>query len=284
MTKADIIESVYNKVGFSKKESAEIVELVFDTMKETLEKGEKIEDLRLRELHRPGEEGPDRAKPADRRGDRDQRPPGPDVSAQPGPQERPERLTLASSPRNAGGAGRGWVATESEAPGGEGAAASSPAGTSESAGVTEARAPEAPTVPGTDLPGGGLRLPDRRYFRIGEVAELVGVKAHVLRYWESEFPELRPKKSPQGQRLYRRRDVEIAAAVCRLLHGERYTIAGARERLKELLSTSQLDLFVAPKVPVTALQTGRLESLRDGLKGLLDLLDRRAEDLTATRD
>ena len=78
--------------------------------------------------------------------------------------------------------------------------------------------------------------------------------------------------------------MEIAAAVCRLLHGERYTIAGARERLKELLSTSQLDLFVAPKVPVTALQTGRLESLRDGLKGLLDLLDRRAENLTATRD
>ena len=199
---------------------------------------------------------------------------------------------MASTPRNAGGAGRGWVATEdSEADAGdrrpEDEGVPSPnrgAASRPDADGAEARAPETPSVPGSDLPGGGLRLPNRRYFRIGEVAELVGVKAHVLRYWETEFPELRPKKSPQGQRLYRRRDVEIAAAVCRLLHGERYTIAGARDRLKELLSTSQLDLFVAPKVPVTALQTGRLESLRAGLQGLLDLLERRESDLAATRD
>jgi len=135
----------------------------------------------------------------------------------------------------------------------------------------------------TRKPASGV-IPDKLYFKIGEASEIVGVEAHVLRYWETEFPELRPKKSPQGQRLYRPRDVEIAAAVCRLLHGERYTIAGARDRLKELLSTSQLDLFVAPKVPVTALQTGRLESLRDGIRGLLDLLDRRQADLDATRD
>jgi DNA-binding transcriptional MerR regulator len=76
-------------------------------------------------------------------------------------------------------------------------------------------------------------LPDKLYFKIGEVAELADVKPHVLRYWESEFPAIRPQKSRSGQRLYRRQDVEAVLAVRHLLYDRRYTIEGARQHLKE---------------------------------------------------
>lgn len=75
-------------------------------------------------------------------------------------------------------------------------------------------------------------LPEKLYFRIGEVAKIVGVKPYVLRYWESEFPAIRPGKSRSRQRLYRRRDVEALLEIKRLLHDERYTIEGAKRRLK----------------------------------------------------
>ncbi len=71
-------------------------------------------------------------------------------------------------------------------------------------------------------------IPDKLYFRIGEVASLCGVETYVLRFWQTEFPQLAPKKSGTGQRLYRRRDVEQALRIKRLLHEEGYTIAGAR--------------------------------------------------------
>ncbi len=74
-------------------------------------------------------------------------------------------------------------------------------------------------------------IPDRLYFRIGEVSRLVGVKPYVLRYWESEFPALAPKKSSSGQRLYRRRDVELLLEIKRLLYEKRYTLEGARKHL-----------------------------------------------------
>ena len=77
-------------------------------------------------------------------------------------------------------------------------------------------------------------LPNKPYFRIGEVAELLGVETHVLRYWEAEFPQLSPTRAPSGQRLYRRPDVEKLVVVRRLLHQEGYTIAGARRRLEEM--------------------------------------------------
>lgn len=76
------------------------------------------------------------------------------------------------------------------------------------------------------------QLPDKLYFRIGEVAELVGVEPHVLRYWESEF-RLRPHRSGSGQRLYRKQDVAKFLRVKQLLHDEGYTIAGARKLLQE---------------------------------------------------
>jgi DNA-binding transcriptional MerR regulator len=74
-------------------------------------------------------------------------------------------------------------------------------------------------------------IPDKLYFKIGEVAQLVGVQAHVLRYWEKEIPFIRPGKTASNQRRYRRRDVEVFREIRRLLHQERYTLAGARRRL-----------------------------------------------------
>ena len=89
---------------------------------------------------------------------------------------------------------------------------------------------------------------DKLYFRIGEVARIVGVKPYVLRYWESEFSGVRPGKSRSNQRLYRRKDVEKLLKIKDLLHARRYTIEGARQFLKvqeepgdeELLSPRQL--------------------------------------------
>ncbi|CAO0824516.1 MerR family transcriptional regulator [Desulfarculales bacterium] len=77
-------------------------------------------------------------------------------------------------------------------------------------------------------------LPSKPYFRIGEVAELLGVETYVLRYWESEFPQLRPVRAPSRQRLYCRADVETLLYIKRLLHDEGYTIAGAKRRLNEI--------------------------------------------------
>ncbi len=78
------------------------------------------------------------------------------------------------------------------------------------------------------------QLPDKLYFKIGEVATIVGVKPYVLRYWETEFSIVKPTKARSKHRLYRRRDVETLLQIKRLLHEERFTIEGARKRLKSL--------------------------------------------------
>ncbi len=75
-------------------------------------------------------------------------------------------------------------------------------------------------------------IPDRLYFKIGDVAGICGVETYVLRFWETQFPQLKPNKSGTGQRLYRRRDVELALDIKRLVHQEGYTIAGARQSLE----------------------------------------------------
>lgn len=75
------------------------------------------------------------------------------------------------------------------------------------------------------------RLPDKLYFRIGEVSRITDLAAHVLRFWESEFPKLRPKRTSSGQRLYRKKDVELILKIRHLLHEKKFTIAGAREYL-----------------------------------------------------
>jgi DNA-binding transcriptional MerR regulator len=75
-------------------------------------------------------------------------------------------------------------------------------------------------------------IPEKLYFKIGEVCELVGVQAHVLRYWETEFPMLSPQKNRSGQRSYRRKDVEVSLRIKELLYDDMFTIAGAKKKLQ----------------------------------------------------
>ncbi len=79
-----------------------------------------------------------------------------------------------------------------------------------------------------------MHIPDnKKYFRIGEVSRIVGVEPYVLRYWESEFPQIRPRRADSNQRTYQRKDLEIIMEIKRLLYEERLTIEGAKKRLKE---------------------------------------------------
>jgi len=94
-----------------------------------------------------------------------------------------------------------------------------------------------------------VSIPEKIFFKIGEVCDIVDVQAHVLRYWETEFPQLSPQKNRSGQRSYRRRDVEIALRIKELLYVDEYTIAGARKKLQnELRETSRLK--IVPSEPV----------------------------------
>jgi DNA-binding transcriptional MerR regulator len=76
-------------------------------------------------------------------------------------------------------------------------------------------------------------IPDRLYFKIGDVANICGLETYVLRFWESQFPQLKPNKSGTGQRLYRRREVELVLEIKRLVHAEGYTLSGARQVLEQ---------------------------------------------------
>lgn len=99
------------------------------------------------------------------------------------------------------------------------------------------------------------QIPDKLYFRIGEVSDIVGVKPYVLRYWESEFSDIHPTKSKSGQRLYKRKDVEMLMAIKKLLYEERFTINGARKRLKELSRGETLVETVSRDEPEAAIHT-----------------------------
>ena len=116
-------------------------------------------------------------------------------------------------------------------------------------------------------------LPAKLYYRIGEVAGIVGVEPHVLRYWETEFRSIRPQKSAKGQRIYSRRDVETLLKVKELLYAHRFTIAGARRKLR--------DGGIEPLGPAegaTSEEARRMRdallSIRGDLVALLDELDR----------
>ena len=76
-------------------------------------------------------------------------------------------------------------------------------------------------------------IPDKLFLKIGEVAELVGIEQHVLRYWEEEIESLKPKKNKSGQRLYQKKDVELIFEIKQLLYAEKFTVAGARKKLKQ---------------------------------------------------
>jgi DNA-binding transcriptional MerR regulator len=116
-------------------------------------------------------------------------------------------------------------------------------------------------------------IPDKLYFRIGEVARLCEVPAYVLRFWESEFPQLKPNKGGTGQRLYRRRDVEMALRVKTLLKEEGYTIPGARSVLKSEFKQKEPQLAL-PGALVPASDAKQLRSLRRELQSIAQLLAR----------
>lgn len=119
-------------------------------------------------------------------------------------------------------------------------------------------------------------IPDKLYFRIGEVARLAGIKPYVLRFWETEFPPLGPRKSGTGHRLYRRKDVELVLEIKRLLYEKRFTIEGARKHLESRgksdaprpkavkAARAQADLFTD--------HTAVLEHVRQELKALAEML------------
>ena len=99
-----------------------------------------------------------------------------------------------------------------------------------------------------------VAIPEKLFFKIGEVCELAGVQAHVLRYWESEFPMLAPQKNRAGQRVYRKRDVEMALRIKELLYEDQYTIAGAKKRLTNELRGG------GAKLKVVGEEDGHVES------------------------
>lgn len=132
-------------------------------------------------------------------------------------------------------------------------------------------------------------IPDKLYFRIGEVARICGVPSYVLRFWEREFPQLRPAKGGTGQRLYRRRDVEMALQVRRLLYQEGYTIPGARQWMRE----GSRAAGVVPGAETSAREhirvagDARLREMRAELEEIVRLLaggaERRTEEVVSKR-
>ena len=128
-------------------------------------------------------------------------------------------------------------------------------------------------MPDSLLIEGASQIPDKLYFRIGEVSRLIGVAPYVLRFWETEFPALSPKQSGRGHRLYRRKDVELFLEIKHLLYEKRFTIEGARKSLK--LKVKQ----PARKAAQPARQAGlfdssspALEEIRKELADILRLL------------
>jgi DNA-binding transcriptional MerR regulator len=125
------------------------------------------------------------------------------------------------------------------------------------------------------------QIPDRLYFRMGDVCRLSGVKAHVLRYWEAEFPTLRPRKSGTNQRLYRRKDVEMVLEIKRLLYDQKYTLEGARACLERDRTKTRRPArpAAAPAEPVQANLFGTdlewaatARAIRSELTAIVDLL------------
>ena len=114
-------------------------------------------------------------------------------------------------------------------------------------------------------------IPDKLYFRIGEVATLCRLPAYVLRFWETEFPQLKPVKSSTGQRMYRKRDVESVLHIKQLLYEQGFTIAGARQHLR---AENKSDKTQAA-IPFPAHSAAELQHVRQGLREILTLLSTR---------
>ncbi len=122
-------------------------------------------------------------------------------------------------------------------------------------------------------------IPDKLYFRIGEVAKLAGIKPYVLRFWETEFPGLGPKKSGTGHRLFRRKDVELVLEIKRLLYEKRFTIEGARKFLEsrgKMQAAAQVKKTPKPKRVQPTLfaedPSPTFLAIREELRAIADLL------------
>jgi DNA-binding transcriptional MerR regulator len=117
-------------------------------------------------------------------------------------------------------------------------------------------------------------IPHKRYFAIGEVSDLCAVKPHVLRYWEQEFPQLRPVKRRGNRRYYQPEDVQMVRRIRSLLYDQGFTIGGARQRLKEMPRSAAVAAAqrAAPAKPQS--KKAQLSALRSELEGLLKLFDR----------
>jgi DNA-binding transcriptional MerR regulator len=111
-------------------------------------------------------------------------------------------------------------------------------------------------------------VPDKLYFRIGEVSQLCRLPAYVLRFWETEFPQLKPIKSSTGQRMYRRKDVEAVLRIKKLLYEEGFTIAGARQQLR---AESKTEKNQTP-LPFPIQSSADLKRIRHGLQEILGML------------
>lgn len=136
-----------------------------------------------------------------------------------------------------------------------------------------------------------VAIPDKLFFKIGEVCDLVGVQPHVLRYWETEFPMLQPQKNRAGQRTYRRKDVEMALRIKELLYDERFTIAGAKRKLStEGRPGAKLKVVpagaVAEDMPIEFAEVGNGEPIlgqsRPMPRDAIERLRLMAEDLLTT--
>lgn len=115
-------------------------------------------------------------------------------------------------------------------------------------------------------------IPDKLYFRIGEVARLCRLPAYVLRFWETEFPQLKPVKGSTGQRMYRQRDVETVLHIKKLLYERGFTIAGARQHLKDESKPAKQQ----SGLPFPSHGRGtELKKVRQGLQEILGILNKR---------
>lgn len=119
--------------------------------------------------------------------------------------------------------------------------------------------------------GDEILIPDKLYFRIGEVATLCHLPAYVLRFWESEFPQLRPIKSSTGQRMYRKRDVESVLRIKQLLYEQGFTISGARQHLRAETRSDKSQTAI----PFPTHAAPEIQHIRRGLREILDLLSAR---------
>jgi DNA-binding transcriptional MerR regulator len=112
-----------------------------------------------------------------------------------------------------------------------------------------------------------IKIPERLYYKIGEVAQITKTEPYVLRYWETEFPVLKPTKNRSGQRLYRKKDVEIVLKIKELLYHEGYTIAGAQKKLSEEMATPK------QKADEETSIKSRIKEIENELRNLLTILE-----------